>query len=690
MNMSAAAVTTLHDASRAIASTKPDALAALVKDMSLLVKLLRNPAEQPEEPKFRKLKLSNATIARVLGHAGVRGVLQACGFAACADEDALALGDVDVAHLLRAVEAVEALHQELQELNWLYATRTAVPSLAAQPWAIDLAAEAVVHACLCALHTPDESVTGKTPWLQRLCHMLTALEMRTSCKLVHGRASVATVAVRRVALELVHAHDLRSLAFANRCLAALWAPGDPRTLAGRVEFCSACLAVALPPEEGEDEDGYGGLGGGGGGLELKLRLVRGALLRSTCDALGAFSEMGVRCGVLKQELKIEYVGENGQDAGGLRRQFFDLFAAELARSDLWTQTPTGSLCPADAAAAAAAAAETAAAAAATGGDPDGGGGGSGASSSSEALRVHMRAVGRVCGMALYQEVHRRSGVHALVEGGAAPPSLLGMAFARHFVRLVQHDAPSSLAQLQAELAAECLESSPDFRAGDAILHRSLIDCGLDGQTFTRTVAVGGREVRLPLVADGDALVVTEGNKSEWLERLLRSELVDAITEAAEHFRRGLLDVVGLAGGLDAVDAESQRWMTPHFCLLSAEELQRQWSGAPVSRACIEELRRITTVHPDVTLQAAWLWEVMLSLDDERRAKVYRFVTGSSRRPADGVAAFQIGPRVGEDGAYPFAHACASVLELPRYSSQAVLHERLETAVQAAHDKFTDL
>ena len=74
----------------------------------------------------------------------------------------------------------------------------------------------------------------------------------------------------------------------------------------------------------------------------------------------------------------------------------------------------------------------------------------------------------------------------------------------------------------------------------------------------------------------------------------------------------------------------------------------------------------------------------------RRAKLFRFVTGSSRQPADGFAEFRIGPKAGGDGAYPFAHACASALDMPSYSSQAVLAQRLEAAVEAAHDKFTDL
>lgn len=159
--------------------------------------------------------------------------------------------------------------------------------------------------------------------------------------------------------------------------------------------------------------------------------------------------------------------------------------------------------------------------------------------------------------------------------------------------------------------------------------------------------------------------------------------------AADDFRQGLLDVVGL-GNVDSRHAERSRWTTPHFFLLSAEELQAQWAGAAVSAACVDELRSVAEVHADVTTQATWLWEVASAMGDGQRAKFFRFVMGSSRRPPEGIADFRIGPKRGGDGAFPFAHACANALDMPSYSSKEVLQRQLEAAVEAAHDTFTDL
>ena len=493
---------------RAAAIAAPEKLPALAKDVAVVVKLLRNPAEKPEESKFRKIKLANAAIARVLANAGVREVLQACGFMPDAGSEHLELGTSATASLLlHGAERVEAVQHMLQEHAWLHGEASSL----ALSWDVEHVAEKVLQHLIRSLRqapTPDSS---KGPWLGRLHHILSAPEMHGCRSLVRRNVSFAVDTVRMVALELIRegGRELQTLVLANKCLASLWPPGDAATLEGRLEFCSACLGAALP----EDDEL----------MELKLRLDKEHLLSSTSSALGAFSEMGVRCGVLKQELTIQFLGEEGLDAGGLRRQFFDRFTNELKASTLWTLTPAGSLRPADAAA--------------------GGGFSAGKAIPANAddsveRRRHFETCGRVCGMALYQELHRHrfGGEAAMMEAlhGSQAANHLGDAFSRYFIRIVQHDPPATLSQLQEELAAETLDTHPDYRAGGAILTRTMAESGLDGATFVRSV--GEREV--PLVEGGAELLVTEANKQEWLERLLRSELVESCAEAAADFRKG--------------------------------------------------------------------------------------------------------------------------------------------------------
>ena len=87
------------------------------------------------------------------------------------------------------------------------------------------------------------------------------------------------------------------------------------------------------------------------------------------------------------------------------------------------------------------------------------------------------------------------------------------------------------------------------------------------------------EVEVPLVEGGAAVAVTDENKREWLTKLLAAEMVGGIAEEAAHFRRGFVDVVGVAAHVDPSEPGVGRWVTPYFFLLSAAELAALWSGA---------------------------------------------------------------------------------------------------------------
>jgi hypothetical protein len=250
----------------------PETLAALVKDCGVLIKLLRNPADKPEEPKFRKVKLTNKTIARVLANPGARDVLEACGFAGEAGAEHLELGadapsEATVELLQHAADGVGRTQEMLQELHWLHAMREAVPELRAQPWAADGAAKLLVQTCLNTLHAPPPAdgsggygSSPKSPWVERLHHILSVPAMRECREVVAEGKGFAVPTVRGVALELIRegGHDVHTLVLANKCFALLWPPGEKRTLDGRLDFCYACLDAALP----EVRQGNATVGGG--------------------------------------------------------------------------------------------------------------------------------------------------------------------------------------------------------------------------------------------------------------------------------------------------------------------------------------------------------------------------------------------------------------------------------------------
>eukprot|EP01047_Picozoa_sp_COSAG01_P040267 COSAG01_NODE_3379_length_6171_cov_17.073287_3_plen_343_part_00 len=330
----------------------------------------------------------------------------------------------------------------------------------------------------------------------------------------HGQFAVGCVcgATRR----LLHAQrdagycDRALLCKGFQALAKLVPPGEASSLQLRQDFCADCLQALLPLEEAQ----YGG-GGISAGMELRLRLRKGALLPSAIGELGGFSEAGVRAGALRQELLIEYEDSPGEDAGGLRRQFFDEIPHEMLAAGcaaaaaaapaaggapqpqpgdtpLWQLTPAGALRPLDGACAARYAEAQPAGAAREG-------------AVGRRRSAHYITAGRIFGMALYQELHRRIGVaqrepshtqptpahcgRAVRGGGGGmmscrvlrvgsgpplplrslspagpdiyanqPPNLLGLPLARYFIAQVQHAAPRTLDELQAALNEEELEA----------------------------------------------------------------------------------------------------------------------------------------------------------------------------------------------------------------------------------------
>ena len=81
----------------------------------------------------------------------------------------------------------------------------------------------------------------------------------------------------------------------------------------------------------------------------------------------------------------------------------------------------------------------------------------------------------------------------------------------------------------------------------------------------------------------------------------------------------------------------------------------------------------------------WLFKIITDMSAEEKAMFLLFVTGSSAVPASGFANMSrpitiVGSRRGPD-ALPVSHTCFNVLEMPEYSSQDMMKERLLYAIR---------
>ncbi|OWK11048.1 hypothetical protein Celaphus_00007303 [Cervus elaphus hippelaphus] len=86
----------------------------------------------------------------------------------------------------------------------------------------------------------------------------------------------------------------------------------------------------------------------------------------------------------------------------------------------------------------------------------------------------------------------------------------------------------------------------------------------------------------------------------------------------------------------------------------------------------------------------WFWQAVETFDEERRARLLQFVTGSKRVPLQGFKALQgaAGPRLftihlidANTDNLPKAHTCFNRIDIPPYESYEKLYEKLLTAVE---------
>lgn len=92
----------------------------------------------------------------------------------------------------------------------------------------------------------------------------------------------------------------------------------------------------------------------------------------------------------------------------------------------------------------------------------------------------------------------------------------------------------------------------------------------------------------------------------------------------------------------------------------------------------------------------WFWRAVRSFDQEYRAKLLQFVTGTSKVPLDGFASLQGGSGVqrfqihrdyGSNTRLPSAHTCFNQLDLPEYESYEQLREMLIKAINECNTGF---
>ena len=101
-------------------------------------------------------------------------------------------------------------------------------------------------------------------------------------------------------------------------------------------------------------------------------------------------------------------------------------------------------------------------------------------------------------------------------------------------------------------------------------------------------------------------------------------------------------------------------------------------------------------YSPLSLQIQWFWRAVKSFDNEERARLLQFATGTSKVPlngfkelsgASGTCKFSIHRDYGASDRLPSSHTCFNQIDLPSYESYETLRGSLLMAITEGHEGF---
>lgn len=192
-------------------------------------------------------------------------------------------------------------------------------------------------------------------------------------------------------------------------------------------------------------------------------------------------------------------------------------------------------------------------------------------------------------------------------------------------------------------------------------------------TFSVTYDNFGMEETADLVPDGRNRRVTNEDKLEFVRLYVDWFLNKSVEQQFDPFYRGFYKVIS---------KESIR-VGLNYQLFDSDEIIKLIKG--VERLDFRALQRSTRyvgIDPaDQNVQ--WFWEIVHEFSQEQKKEFLLFATGSDRSPLRGLETlnFTITATGLDDNRIPSAHTCFNDVILPRYSSKAVMRQKLLQALE---------
>lgn len=198
-------------------------------------------------------------------------------------------------------------------------------------------------------------------------------------------------------------------------------------------------------------------------------------------------------------------------------------------------------------------------------------------------------------------------------------------------------------------------------------------------TFSVETDDFGTMKTIDLKPNGRDIPVTEENKQEYVKLITEQKLTVAIKDQIHAFLDGFHDII------------SEQLIS----IFNEQELELLISGMP--DIDIDDWKNNTELqgYSPSSPQINWFWRAVRSFDQEERAKLLQFATGTSKVPLEGFAhlqgsggtqKFQIHCQYSTNR-LPSAHTCFNQVDLPQYESYDALRANLLTAIRECSTGF---
>uniref|UniRef100_A0A7N8WRU6 HECT-type E3 ubiquitin transferase n=1 Tax=Mastacembelus armatus TaxID=205130 RepID=A0A7N8WRU6_9TELE len=220
----------------------------------------------------------------------------------------------------------------------------------------------------------------------------------------------------------------------------------------------------------------------------------------------------------------------------------------------------------------------------------------------------------------------------------------------------------------------------DMESVDPDLHNSLVwilDNDITGvldHTFCVEHNAYGEIIQHELKPNGKSIPVTQDTKKEYVRLYVNWRFLRGIEAQFLALQKGFNEVI------------------PQHLLKAFDEKELELIVCGLGKIDINDWKsntRLKHCTPDSNI-VKWFWKAVESFDEERRARLLQFVTGSSRVPLQGFKALQgaAGPRLftihqidASTNNLPKAHTCFNRIDIPPYEHYDKLYDKLLTAIE---------